>query len=781
MKIISGEFRKTIGNKYLLAFFAILFFANAILCIVYSSSIENELPSNIVRDFFDLYIESPERITSEYNDLKKIEEEQNELRLRELQLGNYEYHPSEIPNRYVPDGYSDLQLFDEVFEQVETIRKYPTTVQTVIDRAEEYLSEFDTLDSMRDTYAYRYQLRVIDKYNAVKTRVKLGFEYTRGFERYFAYNIDNYFILALLLITATIMFHQDKASGFIDIIRTTKSGCCRSAKAKLTILVAITIVVVIIFNLETWLIIGTRIGYSSFFNAIQMVRPYILCPYVITVGEYFLISILIKILSFVLVAVIISLLSAIAKDYAVAYICSLVLLLSNYLCYILPTISADSPWKKLNFFSITSVSPLFTRYRALNLLGNVIDYASFVPLLFIIITIVLSTLLILEYGIRESGRINVHPRNHNKIFSRVSNKKKTDVAYTLSLFASEIYKTLIASRYIVVVLFLLILKMIISYESYKPEESYSDNVYHEYMTELSGKIDDSKRQYLIEERCRIDTAIAARENMRQAYGNGEISIQEYQEYLKEYNYAYSRNEPLRVVEKHAAYIDEKAESGVDAWFIYDTGWKKIILSGFDITIYILFLFIFSSSFSGEYKTNSSTGNFIKILKASKCGRWQTFFSKFKSVLALTFVAELIWNAIDIAFVFSFYDMPMFNAPIQSIEAMSNSGLDITLKGGLIIFYLIRLTSGLIMATSTCAFSELLRNNVFAMAIISAVTFLPSVMRRTGLVNTKLFDFERLFCGMTIFLDGNVAFVVNIFLYTIMAVFLSVIAARTYCN
>ena len=101
------------------------------------------------------------------------------------------------------------------------------------------------------------------------------------------------------------------------------------------------------------------------------------------------------------------------------------------------------------------------------------------------------------------------------------------------------------------------------------------------MTTLAGEMTDEKREYIADERQMINETIARREKVQQEYIDKTITYREYEEYLKKYNYAYSRNELFADIESHAAYIDRLAAEGKDAWFVYDTGWKKLFLSPFD--------------------------------------------------------------------------------------------------------------------------------------------------------------------------------------------------------
>ncbi len=137
------------------------------------------------------------------------------------------------------------------------------------------------------------------------------------------------------------------------------------------------------------------------------------------------------------------------------------------------------------------------------------------------------------------------------------------------------------------------------------------------MTVLSGEMTDAKRQYLIDERNMIDSAIVKKDEMQLLYVNDEITFDEYRQYLSEYNYAYSRNECFEIIENHAVYIDEMHYKGMQSWFVYDTGWKRLFFIDTDWTLYLVLILLFTSVFSKEYNEKQLSGSFAQIMRMSK--------------------------------------------------------------------------------------------------------------------------------------------------------------------
>lgn len=110
-----------------------------------------------------------DELATEYKIRQDWYEEQRMLHQKQMQIGGYEFKLEELPNRYAPEGYSDEQLFDEVFSRKNTIESYPTYIQRVIDRAYININEFNAIAISPDSYTYQYQLRVIDMYKNVQS------------------------------------------------------------------------------------------------------------------------------------------------------------------------------------------------------------------------------------------------------------------------------------------------------------------------------------------------------------------------------------------------------------------------------------------------------------------------------------------------------------------------------------------------------------------------------------------------------------------------------------
>lgn len=775
---------------------ALLILNVGIIIFTQNRRLEYILPSDVISKFFDIYRVNKVQIENDYitrqNGISKINEMIHEATLKGIKNIDIEMPESKYINS---DIWSDDDLYNELYGRIKTIIEYPYTVQQIIDKAYNNLDAFGKTGISSDTYAYKYQLKVIEFYKTAQSEVQMKLEYTRGWDEYFNYNIVNVFIFIMLITTGSVVFAYEKNTGILEIIRTYKNGRVKTATAKIATMMIVTTVIVLLFTFSTWTAYGMILGYSSTSNAIQVLSEFLLSPYLITVGQYFLLTIVIKITVFLVFAAVILAISVFFYNYAVIYICGLGFFGVNFLLYSIKYLNADNPFRNLNLMAAAAVNPLFVRYRSINIFGYVIGSVSFMCVMFAMIFTAAVAVIIWKYN-KSTVTVNItFIKNMNVWANRINkkivekfekSKRRISHSYSMSVISAECYKTLIASRFFIIIVILLIVKCYTVYMDFTSSDSYSDAVYKEYMTTLRGPLTDEKRTYIEKERAGINEALDNQTVMRQAYNNGEITDDEYSKYLNDYNYAYMRNGYLSVIESHQSYIvNTYNEKNVDAWFVYDTGWKILFSSGFDITLYTALLLLFTGVFSSEYNTRSSSGAFAQIMRTTKNGRNKTFYTKYISSGIIAILLSFIWNSIDFLYIIYNYDLPSMNAPLLSIQTFTDIDSDITIIQYLILFWSLRIIGSLLFTWIICGVSELLRKNLSVMGTIVAFTLLPALFVCLGLEIFKYVDFTRLFSATKLVLlsaSGNTDYgflVVYITVTTAITILLGLRAKKTW--
>ena len=767
-RFVGYELKKLFGVKYLWVFLFVLLMLNtAIAWYTADRTAAAQEPTQMISEFFAEYFENPAELDAYYAEMQAFTEEQNELFMQAMREGNYDFEPEQMPNLYSTDeSYSDHALFAKLYGIINAAREYPDVLDKVIDRAWANLDAFADMGITEDSFTYRYQLRVIELYELMRSGVEIGVEYTRGWDEYFRYDTVNIFIFIMLIMLGSVIFAQEKQSGFLPIIRTAKYGRARTAVAKILTMLLLTVILVLMFTLSTFAVYGLRIGFSSPNNVIQALDTFTLSPYQITIGQYFAVTVGVKLLTFAVFSMIVTALSVVFYNYILIYFAGLGLFGLNFLLYTLSYIDANSVFKNLNLVAAAAGNPLFVRYRAMNFFGAV---AGFVPSMCVIFPILIAVCAVVTVFLYVKGTTGIRVGwidtgiawcmmktaeiRHGFACIRLERRQKART-YSHSLILAETFKTLISSRFIVIVLLILCVKTWYSWDTNSPSNSYADSVYKEYMTTLEGEITDEKLEYLAQERAMIDEALAKKNLMQQAYVNEEISFDEYREYLSDYNYAYSRSDFLAVIEMHAEYLLMKeAQTGVKGWFLYDTGWQKIYAEDADLFLYAAILLLLTGSFAAEYVSKSSSGGFAQLLRSTKNGRHKTFYAKLISSGMIAVILAILTGTVDAVVIALGYDLPAMNAPLVSMQMFADVTGSITVAQYFAVFFVMRIAGALLMAMLVCALSELLARYIPVLGTAVILTLLPALCAYFGVAAAEKVNFLNLLAGTPLFLQS----------------------------
>ena len=766
-RFVGYEMTKLLGKKFLWAFVLVLLIANTLTAWYTAGRTPAAAePSDTISAFFEAYFEEPEKMDAYYEEIQRFNAEQDRLVIEALHRGELDFEPETLPSVWSDDeNYSDRRLFDKLYSAINAAADYPDVMRQVIDRAESNLNEFVMMGIPEDSFTYRYQTKVIRLYESVRDNVRIGVEYTRGWGEYFDYDIVNIYIFFLVLMLGSLVFAEEKQVGFLPVLRVSKNGRGRTAAAKILTSLILTWVLTLVFTATTFAVYGLRLGYSSSYNALQALSEFTLSPYQLTIGGYFAVSVGVKLIVFSVFVLIVMALSTLFYNYILIYISGLGIFGLSFLLYTLKYIDPSNPLKNLNFVAVAAVDPLFSRYRAVSFFGNVLGYVPCMLTVYMIIAAAAVGITVLFF-VRSAAEIRpgfidfavssvmtALTGVRARIRSAFRNGRRRGRVYSMSLFAAESYKTLISSRFIIVAVLLLIVKCSYSLNVNAAPRSYSDTVYKEYMTTLEGPLTDEKLDWLEDERGKINDILGKQKQMQLAYVNDKISFDDYRDYLDDYNYAFSRSELLSVIEDHAAYLEMKKESGVDAWFMYDTGWKKLYSGDADLFLYTCILLLLTGSFASEYISRSSSGGFAAILRATKNGRKKTFYAKLISAVTVSGVIAVLFGAVDVAVIFRNFDMPSAAAPLASMRMFSAVGGGISVGGYLALFLTLRLAGALIMSVLVCALSELLCRYIPVLGTCVVLTLLPALFAYFGLPAADKVNFLTLLAGTPLYLES----------------------------
>ena len=339
-----------------------------------------------------------------------------------------------------------------------------------------------------------------------------------------------------------------------------------------------------------------------------------------------------------------------------------------------------------------------------------------------------------------------------------------------TLVGAELHKLLVGHKLAIIIAAVLIAKLLISSGTYVYQSSFTDSVYHEYMTTLAGEVTEEKLQYIKEERERIDEAgsDAKFSQMMEAHQSGKITSEEYAQYFNEYEYAKERTEHLKRIESRRDYLQGLAEQGKEGHFVYDTGWNALFKGEFDFLLYALVLLSFAGVFADEYRRGA-----YQILRPSKRGRAGVLCAKYAAAALLALGVFAAFTAIDLGFVVLRFELPMWTAPIQSLPGFAAMP-DMTIAQGLIAWLAVKGAAYLLMAMMLLCLSLVTKSVLGTSITVAMVTLLPYFMRRFGMEAASGIDYTYLLDGTT-FLQS---FAQDTHYMTYLAILVAVICVLT---
>lgn len=719
MKLIVFELKKLLGMRFLrICLLVLLTICFALSFFAAVSSQKDTAPHKELDAFFDQYFENRTEMDTYYKEL--------------VQQGLHDpmqnQNPQQSGQKFAPDGYTDLQMFSVLYAAIEQAQGHPARMDAVIASAEKNLAEFRAMGIPESSYNCKLQQKIIHTYSNLKSTVHIGIEPSCGWEIYFNHSAQNALLFALILLVSISVASCDRTVGMLPVIACTKRGKQGLMGAKMCALMLATICLVLLFSLSSFAAIGLACGYSSASNAIQSVPGFALCPYALSIWQYVVLSLLLRIAAFCLFAAASALISALVHNRAYAFGAGLLLSGIHYALNSISYLNPDSPWKNLNLVALTDASPLFARLHTCNLLGMPFAY---VPLAFCVCigSAALTLVLFSIAFIRSTSNTAKKPLPCKLPVKRKSAPDKRHLPSLLpqSLFGIELYKMLITSGMIAVLLLLGAGKIAYAQYEYRNPRTVSDRVYCEHMTALEGPLTEQKLQHIQKTRDEIDRTLAASDRMQEDFIAGKITQAEYAAYLNQLEYAKSEHAHWAVVEQMRDRLLSLSDQGTNGWFVYDTGWQKLLDSKADLLLLLAVAVFASAAFSMEYRRSGPSDGFASILRATPRGRRNTYFAKLAAVLCVSVCICILFSLTDLLSVASQYALPAANAPLSSLPGFESIAFSCTIGGYYALLLILRCAFTLLTALGIFSLSCLLRRSLYALAIGIVIALPISLM------------------------------------------------------
>lgn len=722
INLIVYEWRKLLSSSFLKILLVILLFANALSCISYAEK-DAYVPTEkqeYVDAIFALYEANPERFYTEY-----------QLALEERDQVNTSFKGF-AQTLYGNDEYPTYKNFEAALTVIEADAHYHQTLAEVLRQAEAMIPTYLLLGVPENDYRVRYQKKVVDIYSCLNETVVLGNSPVIGWEQYFTYHTEYYFVLIFLLAAGVTLALEDRRIGFYSISGTCRHGRRSTAVAKLAAAGMLSAVVAAMFATVSLLSVAVAVGLSSPLEAVQSVESMRLCHYAVSVGEAALIGFAFKILVAVLFIVLIFAVCILLKSMLLAYVAGVGILML-YAPFQSMAVVNVGQWKYLNLFSVYATDQLLGRYRGVNVFG----YSAFLGMVFAIfaLALVLGALAVvcsLYHGRGAAlSRLSVSFSTVRQRWVQwlTARRQSKHRAKSLSLSVYELYK----NRIFYLLLAVLILFKLFATQDYYDlyRDSSAERNYKSYLAEIGGEYTDEKYFYLIEEQAKHEAVIQQSGSVEDRYLAGEMSSSEYMRYQKKYSVSSGKLAGLRLLMPTAKHLRELSTTGVIGCFVYETGYTMHSARGVDWLL-ILFVALFCCRFylvENETTLNGSAP--LSMVYATPKGRVALLARKLLLCLATVTAAWVMFTCIDFYCLYSTLDLPDMSAPLVSMSRYQNAPAAFTILQYTALTELFDLL-GVLLLSLLCFFAAWsIKRTVYTYTTVFALLLIPHFAARAG--------------------------------------------------
>lgn len=723
MSIYRFELKKLRSSRILCGLFVSLLVLNFIVTLL-SSTPSSDIGA--VEKAYGDFLEDPQRVEQYYQEL--------ELLLME-NIRNPEFS---FPYRY-SSKYDDHVILSEVFERYDYICGYRENINRIIrlaDRRIEDLSEYGLAD---DSYLIRSQVALRNRYKSLTDEIPSDGSYAYGYDVYLDNRSCLIFIILFLIVAISYLFLNDKQAKVDTVIRATRYGGLRTAVAKMLTCVTLCVVVTVVFCASSLIAIGVSYGYSSPLEPVQSLPAFSTVPYSCSILGYLLLQTFFRIIAFTAFGMFLAMVASFRISHILNFISGGLYLLANLYPFFRRYAGSLPAVKYLNLTSLADFTELTSFFRTVSVFGYPISYETAVLFIAFGQFLIFSFLGCLFFckapslSLRRNKILFKHVYTFKRISLPVPKPRKP--LFARSLWRYELIKNRFGLALCLTGVLLLCRGVFVS-NTVGSMENYEEALYYRYIEQIQPLDASSRRQFVSEERMRIDEILDRNAEITNTFELGQISRSEYSEFLQAYYKAQQENIVFTKVEKYCSYIDRKSDSiGLDLKVIYTSGYEKYFSLSSDIFLCIALLLLCARVFSVEFSDGSGNGGFSQILRTTRNGRRRTYVTKLVTFMLMGAIVSVCFKVLGYVVVKDSYLLPNINSALCSLESFERVSSSITIRQYVILEFLIQILFGALLSAAFCFVSLCVKRSIAYLCISSVLCVIPEVLYRTAF--TKL--------------------------------------------
>lgn len=757
MRLVKFEFSKIITSKLFLITFFLLLGINFVFLnysgyqeskttIPYQAYrlLENDLKGKTHEEKGKFIREEYERvyginlIYSIQNNLKSenpgMREYGESLREENKDLYNkyYEESKNNPKFKYTNDSSTELSFLEKIKSDYDKVNNYDKEIQDILDEAEN-LQGISIFNKTNDDISIKNITRTTNAYKEM-FGTNINYEIDKGIDKVTAISITDFFVVIMIFIFSTILITEEKEKNLFTIIKSTKNGQTETIVAKITSLLLGVLLVSLIFYGMNFVYYAITIGYGNLSSTIQSLPIFMLSTLKVNILEYLLLFFSSKLLILFLIGIIMFYFSVQFNNSTSSITgITILILISFLLTESIDVNSSINLLRSFNLINLVNTNTIYEIYGNLQLGNLLFEKSSILLILQFVFIVLFISLSIFKY--LKSMNITL---KENIILSKLKKFKIFKKIQFNRVFAFEFYKLLFTNKaLLIVIIFLGFLGF--NYKNQSFNLSFNEAFYKGYMDVLKGDLTEEKESMILNTKREYDEAEAKIDEISELYKKGELTF-------SQANYAKMPYEDILATKELFSRIEEKYEyikENPHAKFVYDTGYNKLLRINNQVNendIYLLIVTIISllGLFIMEYKTG-----FIHILNATIKGRNKTAKQKILvSVILCTFI-YIISIIPEILGTLKMYGMDNLSSSIISLTYFKGLPASITILEYMILFYITRYISYIMIVLLIEFIALKLKNLVFAFTITTVMLFIPIILDVLNFVKINGFPFMNL--------------------------------------
>lgn len=705
------EVIRIFGNKKMIVFLIVVMAINTLVFLKEQYNTNSELASYYDKSIREIYIDY-NQILEQYRGLN----------------GNQAMEKFQM--EYKGDNTSEYEevLSSWLNEQIQYLQSYPKYQEGIQEQANrlEQISIF----AARDTFSNRNIKKTADDFKEMKEiRVEVGND--KAILSFLSFELVDFLVLITLIVIVYQMLEERK-KGLWDIVHCTKFGRFRLAVKRLLIILASSVTVcILMYGINLLVSIIIYGGVDDFQRCIQSIEIFKKYNISLSIEQFLIQFIMIKIMGSFFVSLCIWLvLSAIQNlTLGLLFMGGIIAIEYAFFTY-LPVQSILNIFKYINLFSYINVTEVYIHYLNVSFLGMIMDIRSAVLRLLPVLIIVSSSLCIwinIKKKPKESSTILY-------IIYEGVQKLNNFVLCRLRLFSMELYKNLVMHKGFIVLLLLLYLQLdgvtnLSIY--YSKSELYLNNYYEQ----IKGPFTEKTAERVKEIEKELDLELEELANLDEALSNKRITFEEYSAKSRKYTSLSDKYQAYEMLQDKVDYATKiKDELGIDIWIFNTIGYERLFGEAnygtqmMQACKAVFFLIVILCSIFIYEKTSGM----LYLIRANKLGRTEIFNKKVRVTFLLTSTIWVMVYGVELINMYLIHGIEALQAPIQSVNCLSNLPYSISIGMFIVIIYGLKLICLQSVAYMILLISTVTKKLEYSILISIILILLPSILYAIGI-------------------------------------------------